>query len=34
MVTRSMLQNVASIGGLIVTTELVLAEPEEEVWAA
>ena len=30
MVTRSALQNAASIGSLIVTTEVVVAEPEEE----
>ena len=30
MVTRSALQNAASIGGLIVTTDVVVAEPEEE----
>jgi len=30
MVTRSALQNAASIGGLIVTTEVIVAEPEEE----
>jgi chaperonin GroEL (HSP60 family) len=29
MVTRSALQNAASIGSLIVTTEVVVAEPEE-----
>jgi chaperonin GroEL len=31
MVTRSALQNAASIGSLIVTTDVVVAEPEEEV---
>jgi chaperonin GroEL len=31
MVTRSALQNAASIGALIVTTEVVVAEPEEDV---
>src|SRR5918999_1557393 len=30
MVTRSALQNAASIGSLIVTTEVIVAEPEEE----
>jgi len=30
MVTRSALQNAASIGSLIVTTDVVVAEPEEE----
>jgi len=30
MVTRSALQNVASIGSLIVTTDVIVAEPEEE----
>ncbi len=30
MVTRSALQNAASIGSLIVTTEVVVAEPEDE----
>jgi len=30
MVTRSALQNAASIGGLIITTDVVVAEPEEE----
>jgi chaperonin GroEL len=30
MVTRSALQNAASIGSLIVTTNVVVAEPEEE----
>jgi chaperonin GroEL len=33
MVTRSALQNVASIGGLIVSTDVVVAEPEEEAAA-
>jgi len=31
MVTRSALQNAASIGSLIVTTEVIVAEPEEEM---
>ncbi|AHY45977.1 GroEL: chaperonin GroL [Rubrobacter radiotolerans] len=31
MVTRSALQNAASIGSLIVTTEVVVAEPEEDM---
>jgi chaperonin GroEL len=31
MVTRSALQNAASIGSLIVTTEVIVAEPEEDV---
>ncbi|CAN5579963.1 chaperonin GroEL [soil metagenome] len=31
MVTRSALQNAASIGSLIVTTEVVVAEPEDEM---
>jgi len=31
MVTRSSLQNAASIGSLIVTTEVIVAEPEEDV---
>lgn len=30
MVTRSALQNAASIGSLIVTTDVVVAEPEED----
>jgi chaperonin GroEL len=30
MVTRSALQNAASIGSLIVTTDVVVAEPEDE----
>jgi chaperonin GroEL len=30
MVTRSALQNAASIGSLIVTTEVIVAEPEDE----
>jgi chaperonin GroEL len=30
MVTRSALQNAASIGSLIVATDVVVAEPEEE----
>jgi chaperonin GroEL len=30
MVTRSALQNAASIGGLIVSTDVIVAEPEEE----
>ena len=34
MVTRSALQNAASIGSLIVTTEVVVAEPEEDAPAA
>jgi chaperonin GroEL len=34
MVTRSALQNAASIGSLIVTTEVVVAEPEQGVGAA
>ena len=34
MVTRSALQNAASIGGLIVTTEVVIAEPDEGMGAA
>ena len=34
MVTRSALQNAASIGSLIVTTEVVVAEPEEGLGAA
>ncbi len=34
MVTRSALQNAASIGSLIVTTEVVIAEPEEGQGAA
>ena len=29
MVTRSALQNAASIGSLIVTTDVIIAEPEE-----
>jgi chaperonin GroEL len=33
MVTRSALQNVASIGGVIVSTDVVVAEPEEEASA-
>jgi chaperonin GroEL len=31
MVTRSALQNAASIGSLIVTTEVVVAEPEDDM---
>jgi chaperonin GroEL (HSP60 family) len=31
MVTRSALQNAASIGSLIVTTDVVVAEPEGEI---
>ncbi|MDQ5819199.1 MAG: hypothetical protein M3334_12630, partial [Actinomycetota bacterium] len=34
MVTRSALQNAASIGSLIVTTEVVVAEPPQGVGAA
>jgi chaperonin GroEL len=34
MVTRSALQNAASIGSLIVTTDVVVAEPEDEAAAA
>jgi chaperonin GroEL len=34
MVTRSALQNAASIGSLIVTTEVIVAEPEERQGAA
>ena len=34
MVTRSALQNAASIGSLIVTTDVVVAEPEEGTGAA
>jgi chaperonin GroEL len=34
MVTRSALQNAASIGGLIVTTDVVVAEPEQGAGAA
>ena len=34
MVTRSALQNAASIGSLIVTTDVVVAEPEEGLGAA
>src|SRR5215210_2404776 len=34
MVTRSALQNAASIGGLLVTTNVVVAEPEEGLGAA
>ena len=30
MVSRSALQNAASIGSLIVTTDVIVAEPEEE----
>ncbi len=30
MVTRSALQNAASIGSLIVTTDVIIAEPEED----
>jgi chaperonin GroEL len=31
MVSRSALQNAASIGSLIVTTDVIVAEPEEDV---
>ena len=31
MVTRSALQNAASIGGLLVTTDVIVAEPEEDM---
>ncbi len=34
MVTRSALQNAASIGGLVVTTEVVIAEPDAAMGAA
>jgi chaperonin GroEL len=34
MVTRSALQNAASIGSLVVTTEVVVAEPAEGIGAA
>jgi chaperonin GroEL len=34
MVTRSALQNAASIGSLVVTTEVVVAEPPEGIGAA
>jgi chaperonin GroEL (HSP60 family) len=34
MVTRSALQNAASIGSLVVTTDVVVAEPAEGIGAA